>query len=118
LRSLAQEIRAKDDCEMTGPNSPRSAGKRNVAVSRSSPSASGKVGGRINWRAVLEKLPKEFKASHIRAVPSEAVRPEARPLADEQAQALEALVTRRRQLVEMLTAEKNRRARDSKGFTP
>src|ERR1700724_967228 len=39
----------------------------------------------------------------------EAVRPEARPLADEQAQALEALVTRRRQLVEMLTAEKNRR---------
>jgi transposase len=40
----------------------------------------------------------------------ETVRPEARPLADEQAQALEALVTRRRQLVEMLTAEKNRRA--------
>jgi transposase len=37
----------------------------------------------------------------------EAVRPEARPLADEQAQALEALVTRRRQLVEMLTAENN-----------
>ena len=40
----------------------------------------------------------------------EAVRPQARPLADEQALALEALVTRRRQLVEMLTAEKNRRA--------
>jgi transposase len=40
----------------------------------------------------------------------QAVRPEARPLANEQAQALEALVTRRRQLVEMLTAEKNRRA--------
>src|SRR5260221_8497047 len=40
----------------------------------------------------------------------EAVQPEARPLASEQAQALEALVTRRRQLVEMLTAEKNRRA--------
>ena len=40
----------------------------------------------------------------------EAVRPDARPLADEQAQALEALVTRRRQLVEMLTAEKNRRS--------
>ncbi|HEV3111166.1 MAG TPA: IS110 family transposase [Candidatus Binataceae bacterium] len=40
----------------------------------------------------------------------EAVRPEARRLADEQAQAREALVTRRRQLVEMLTAEKNRRA--------
>src|SRR4029077_10010356 len=44
----------------------------------------------------------------------EAVRPEARPLADEQAQALEVLVTRRRQLVEMLTAEKNRRARAPK----
>ena len=44
----------------------------------------------------------------------EAVRPEARPLADEQAQALEALVSRRRQLVEMLTAEKNRRARAPK----
>ena len=39
----------------------------------------------------------------------EAVRPAARRLANEQAQALEALVTRRRQLVEMLTAEKNRR---------
>ena len=46
----------------------------------------------------------------------EAVRPEARPLADEQAQALEALVTRRRQLVEMLTA-KNRRARAPKVYT-
>jgi transposase len=44
----------------------------------------------------------------------EAVRPEARPLADQQAKALEALVTRRRQLVEMLTAEKNRRARAPK----
>ncbi|MGH7932372.1 MAG: transposase [Candidatus Binataceae bacterium] len=33
-----------------------------------------------------------------------------RPLTNEQAQALEALVTRRRQLVEMLTAEKNRRS--------
>ena len=39
----------------------------------------------------------------------EMVRPAPRPLANEQAQALEALVTRRRQLVEMLTAEKNRR---------
>jgi transposase len=39
----------------------------------------------------------------------ETVRPAPRPLANEQAQALEALVTRRRQLVEMLTAEKNRR---------
>lgn len=36
-----------------------------------------------------------------------AVRPEPRPLKDAQAQRLEALITRRKQLVEMLTAEKN-----------
>ena len=40
----------------------------------------------------------------------EAVKPPVRPLKDEQAQALEALVMRRSQLVAMLTAEKNRRA--------
>ena len=43
-----------------------------------------------------------------------AVRPQARPLATRQAQELEALITRRRQLVEMLTAEKNRRANAAK----
>jgi len=43
------------------------------------------------------------------AASREVVQPAPRPLADAQAQALEALVTRRRQLVEMLTAEKNRR---------
>src|SRR5258708_26027489 len=48
----------------------------------------------------------------------EAVRPEARPLADAQAQALEALVTRRRQLIEMLTAEKNRRPAPPPRFSP
>jgi transposase len=48
--------------------------------------------------------------AEVLALFGEAVRPEARRLADEQTQALEALVTRRRQLVEMLTAEKNRRA--------
>jgi len=37
-----------------------------------------------------------------------AVRPEPRPLKDVQAQQLEALITRRKQLVEMITAEKNR----------
>ena len=36
------------------------------------------------------------------------VRPALRPLPDAQAQALDALLTRRRQLIEMLTAEKNR----------
>jgi transposase len=41
---------------------------------------------------------------------AEVIRPEPRPLPDEQTQALAALVTRRRQLIEMLTAEKNRLA--------
>ncbi len=36
------------------------------------------------------------------------VRPEPRPLPDEAAQLLESLLTRRRQIIEMLTAEKNR----------
>jgi len=41
---------------------------------------------------------------------AEVMRPEPRPLPDEQTQALAALVARRRQLVEMLTAEQNRLA--------
>jgi transposase len=41
---------------------------------------------------------------------AEAVRPEPRPIADEATQALDALLTRRRQLVEMITAETNRLA--------
>jgi transposase len=39
---------------------------------------------------------------------AEAVRPEPRPLPDEMAQQVEALLTRRRQLFEMLVAERNR----------
>lgn len=39
---------------------------------------------------------------------AEVIRPEPRPLPDVQTQALAAILTRRRQLVEMLTAEKNR----------
>lgn len=45
---------------------------------------------------------------------AEAMRPKARPLADEQARALAELVTRRRQLVDMLTQERNRRHGASK----
>jgi transposase len=41
---------------------------------------------------------------------AEVIRPEPRPLPDNQTQRLAALLTRRRQLVEMLTAEKNRLA--------
>jgi transposase len=40
---------------------------------------------------------------------AESVRPEPRPLSDEAGQALQALIARRRQLIEMRVAEKNRR---------
>lgn len=39
---------------------------------------------------------------------ADAIRPDVRPLKDRDAQRLDALITRRRQLVDMLTAEKNR----------
>ena len=42
---------------------------------------------------------------------AEAVRPDARPVPDAQARALGELLTRRRQIVEMMTAERNRRTR-------
>ena len=44
---------------------------------------------------------------------AEVVRPEPRALSDEQSRVLEALIARRRQLVEMLTAERNRLARSA-----
>ena len=46
--------------------------------------------------------------AQVLALFAERVRPMPRPLPDEAAQALDALLTRRRQLVEMLTAERNR----------
>ncbi len=46
--------------------------------------------------------------AEILALFAERVRPEPRPLPNQAAQALDALLTRRRQLIEMLTAEKNR----------
>jgi len=46
----------------------------------------------------------------VLALFAERIRPEVRPLRDEQAQELEALVIRRRQVVDMITAEKNRLA--------
>jgi transposase len=45
---------------------------------------------------------------------AESVKPEPRPLADEQTRILSELVARRRQLVEMMTAERNRRPRLSR----
>jgi transposase len=49
---------------------------------------------------------------------ADAVRPELRPLPDETSHALAALVARRRQLVDMLTAEKNRRQTASLALRP
>lgn len=46
--------------------------------------------------------------AHVLAHFAEAIRPPARPPATADAQRLDALLTRRRQLIEMLTAEKNR----------
>lgn len=46
--------------------------------------------------------------AHVLAQFGEAVQPEIRPLPDAATQELSALLTRRRQLIEMLTAEKNR----------
>jgi transposase len=48
----------------------------------------------------------------------EAVRPELRPLPDEQTQELASLLARRRQLIQMLTAEKNRLGRASLRVRP
>jgi hypothetical protein len=72
LKSLAQEIRAReselrrllDDAAKLA----ALAGQRSAPASRSERSAPGKGAGRVNWRAVLEKLPRQFKASQIRTV--------------------------------------------------
>ena len=73
LKSLAQDIRAKEsDLRRLRDDEAKLAAlarQLSASVSQSERSASGKGGGRINWRAVLEKLPNEFKASHIRAMP-------------------------------------------------
>jgi hypothetical protein len=45
------------------------AGQRSVAANKSARSPSAKSGGRVNWRVVLQKLPPQFKAADIRAVP-------------------------------------------------
>lgn len=46
--------------------------------------------------------------AHILALFAERMRPEPRPLSDDATQALDALLTRRRQVLEMLVAERNR----------
>ena len=46
--------------------------------------------------------------AHVLALFADRIRPEWRPLPDEETQALEALLVRRRRIVDMITAEKNR----------
>jgi hypothetical protein len=70
LKGLAQEIRAKEsDLRWLRDDEAKLAavaGWRSASVSQSERGAPKRGGGRINWRAVLEKLPNEFKASHKR----------------------------------------------------
>jgi transposase len=65
-----------------------------------------------NVRDFAKSLGKLAKTDRIDSIVlgrfAQAVRPELRPLADEQTQDLQAHLTRRRQVIEMLTAEKNR----------
>ena len=72
LRRLTREIRIRkaelrslrdDEAKLAAATSQRSAPSRgsNHSAPRKGPS-------RINWLAILEQLPKEFKASHIGAV--------------------------------------------------
>ncbi len=72
LKSLAPEIRAKeselrrlldDEAKLAA-----LAGQRSASASQSERGAPGKGAGRVNWRAVLERLPRQFKASQIRTV--------------------------------------------------
>ena len=60
------------------------------------------------YRRALDECREHALDAQILAHFAEVIRPAVRPLPDEQTQALAALATRRRQLVEMLTAEKNR----------
>jgi transposase len=60
-------------------------------------------------RAVGQLAKTDRLAAHVIALFAEAVRPAARPVPDEQARALGELIARRRQLVDMLVAEQNRR---------
>ncbi len=46
--------------------------------------------------------------AHILALFADRVRPQVRPLPDEEARALDAIIGRRRQIIDMITAEKNR----------
>src|SRR3979411_1650874 len=72
LRSLTREIRIKeaelrslrdDEAKLAA-----ATGQRNASSGGFNRSGPRKRPSRINWLAVLERLPKEFKASHVGAV--------------------------------------------------
>jgi hypothetical protein len=76
LISLRKEIRAKEQellnlrnqeanlGQLTGPGATRAAAAAKVPAA----AVRGSRGGRVNWRTILEQLPKQFKAAHIRDI--------------------------------------------------
>jgi len=72
LGTLRKEIRAKEaELERLKKDESRLSlvtGKVATEAGGRAARAAGTGGGRINWREVLEQLPKQFKASDIRAV--------------------------------------------------
>jgi hypothetical protein len=76
LISLRKEIRAKEQELLHLKNQESNWGRltgtgatRVAAAAKAPVTASGrKHGGRVNWRAILEQLPKQFKAIHIRDI--------------------------------------------------
>jgi hypothetical protein len=76
LISLRKEIHAKEQELLHLRNQETNLGRltgsgvaRAAAAAKAPAAAStGSRGGRVNWRAVLEQLPKQFKAAHIRDI--------------------------------------------------
>jgi translation initiation factor 2B subunit (eIF-2B alpha/beta/delta family) len=75
VANLQKEIRAKEMELKQLKQEEASLGQLTGRVARASTAGggngrvSGRVGrGRINWRAVLDQLPKQFKAAHIRDI--------------------------------------------------
>ena len=78
LISLRKEIQAKERELLHLKNEEASLGRltgsrassaaRIAAPKASDPAARGSRGGRINWRSVLEQLPKQFKAAEVRDI--------------------------------------------------
>jgi len=76
LVSLRKEIHAKEQELLRLKNEEANLGRltgsgvtRVAAISKTATaSPGGPRGGRVNWRSVLDQLPKQFKAAHIRDI--------------------------------------------------